>query len=264
MLPLRDNIPLARFPAVTVALVAINLIAYLVEILHGGSLLGGPSRSVAVRYGAIPYELAHPGRHCQLVAHATGGSVASLLACEGRPGGPAAAAAQPASGATVITSLFLGGGFLQVLANMLALAIFGPTVEDTLGRVRFALLYLLGGLLALGLQVLADPSSVAPVLGASGSVAAVLGGYLLLNPRARVVTLVFAIFFVTIVEAPALLLLGLWSLAQAYVVAAGLAGPLTGHTAGACLAVIGAFLFGMLAIAVLRARRPPDPSLPVY
>ncbi len=104
--------------------------------------------------------------------------------------------------------MFLHGSFLHILGNMLFLAIFGPNVEDALGRVRFAAFYLLGGLVALGAQVLADPGSSAPTLGASGAIAAVLGGYALLYPRARVLTLVFIVFFVTIVELPALLLLG--------------------------------------------------------
>ena len=84
MIPLKDNIPLTRFPLVTVVLVVINVVAYLLSIRHGGSLLGGPANETAVHYGAIPYELTHPGKHCDLVAGFEG--VSSVVACEGQPG----------------------------------------------------------------------------------------------------------------------------------------------------------------------------------
>jgi membrane associated rhomboid family serine protease len=105
---------------------------------------------------------------------------------------------------------------------MLFLAIFGPTVEDTLGRARYLALYLLGGLLALGLQAPVDPGAIAPTLVASGAVTAILAVYIVRYPRARVISLVFVIFFFTIVEVPAVLLLGLWLAAQTYFALAGL------------------------------------------
>ncbi len=205
MFPLKDNIPLARFPLVTVALFAINLIAYLLEIRHGGSFFGGPSESVTVRYGAIPYELTHPGSHCGLIPLPTAEGLGSTIVCVGQRGVVGSPPAQPATLATVFTSMFLHGSFLHIFGNMLFLAIFGPTVEDAMGRARYLAFYLLGGIVALGAQVLVSPDSTAPTLGASGAIAAVLGGYVLLYPRARVLTLVFLIFFVTIVEVPALM-----------------------------------------------------------
>ena len=184
MFPLKDNIPLTRFPIITVALVAINVIAYLLEIRHGGSFFGGPTDSVAVHYGAIPYELTHPGKHCELASVQTAEGVFSTVACQGRPGligtPPAQPGPQPATWETVFTSMFLHGSFLHIFGNMLFLAIFGPTVEDAMGRVRYPAFYLLGGLVALGSQVAVDPSSAGPTLGASGAIAAVLGGYILL------------------------------------------------------------------------------------
>jgi len=136
MFPLKDNIPLARFPIVTVALVAINVFAYLLEIRHGGSFFGGPNESVAVHYGAIPYELTHPGRHCDLVTASTPEGNLSSVACQGMPGVRGSPGAQPATWATVFTSMFLHGSFLHLFGNMLFLAIFGPTIEDALGRLR--------------------------------------------------------------------------------------------------------------------------------
>ena len=265
MFPLKDNIPLARFPIVTVALVAINVFAYLLEIRHGGSFFGGPNESVAVHYGAIPYELTHPGRHCDLVTASTPEGNLSSVACQGMPGVRGSPGAQPATWATVFTSMFLHGSFLHLFGNMLFLAIFGPTIEDALGRVRFAAFYLLGGLVALFAQVLVRPDSTAPTLGASGAIAAVLGGYLVLYPRARILSLVFIVFFVTIIEIPAVVILGFWFLTQLYFGAAGLTSPVGGGEGVAYFAHIGGFAFGLILIRLFLGRRKAQtPRLPVY
>jgi membrane associated rhomboid family serine protease len=258
--PLRDNIPLTRFPAVTVALIVINVIAYLLAIRHGGSFFGGPTNEVAVHYGAIPYEITHPGEHCELI---TQGQLSSVV-CQGQPGVTGTPGQQPATWETVFTSMFLHGSFLHIFGNMLFLAIFGPTVEDRTGRVLFAVFYLLGGVIALGAQVLVSPDSTAPTLGASGAIAAVLGGYILLYPRARILTLVFIIFFITIVEVPAVWLLGFWFLLQLYSGAAGLASPVGSGEGVAYFAHIGGFAFGLLAIRLFARRAKADPPVPVY
>jgi len=269
MFPLKDNIPLERFPIVTVALVVINVIAYLLEIRHGGSFFGGPTESVAVHYGAIPYELTHPGRHCGLITTPTPEGSFSSVACQGMPGVTPSPGAQPATWETAFTSMFLHGSFLHIFGNMLFLAIFGPSVEDAMGRVRYTSFYLLGGLVALGAQVLVGPSSTAPTLGASGAIAAVLGGYLLLYPRARVLSLVFIVFFVTIIEVPAVFLLGFWFLEQLYFGAAGLASPVGGGEGVAYFAHIGGFAFGLMLVRLFARRsrsagKPEPPRLPVY
>ena len=114
-------------------------------------------------------------------------------------------------------------------------------------------------------QVLVRPDSTAPTLGASGAIAAVLGGYLVLYPRARIVSLVFIVFFVTIVEIPAVLLLGFWFLTQLYFGAAGLASPVGGGEGVAYFAHIGGFAFGLLLIRLFaRHRKAQTPGLPVY
>jgi membrane associated rhomboid family serine protease len=264
MFPLKDNIPLARFPFVTVALVAINVIAYLLEIRHGGSFFGGPTNQVAVHYGAIPYELTHPGKHCELVSQVTPGGTLSAIACQGQPGVRGTPGSQPATWETVFSSMFLHGSFLHIFGNMVFLAIFGPTVEDATGRARYLAFYLLGGLVALGAQVLADPSSTGPTLGASGAIAGVLGGYILLHPRARILSLIFIVFFVTIVEVPAVFLLGFWFLEQLYFGLAGLASPLGGGEGVAYFAHIGGFAFGLLAIRLFARRKAGSTALPVY
>ncbi len=251
MLPLKDNIPLARVPIVTIALIAINIVAYLLAIRHGGSFLGGPTSNVDVHYGAIPYELTHPGSHCELIHLPRGASVVETVACQA---GAVSGGAQPASWETILTSMFLHGSFLHIFGNMAFLAIFGPTVEDTIGRVRFPCFYLLGGVVALAAQVATNPDSPAPTLGASGAIAAVLGAYILLYPRARIITLVFVIFFVTIIELPALLLLGLWFAEQAWLGLEGLTSPVGGEGV-AYFAHIGGFAFGLAAIRPLLGRR---------
>lgn len=244
-------------PLVTIALVAINVIAYLLEIRHGGSFFGGPSDTTAVHYGAIPYELTHPGRHCGVVTQLGPEGPVSGVACQGQRGVSGTPETQPATWITVFTSMFLHGSFLHIFGNMLFLVIFGPNVEDAVGRGRYLAFYLLGGLVALAAQVAVGPDSVGPTLGASGAIAAVLGGYILLYPRARVITLVFIVFFFTIVELPAVVLLGLWFLEQLWFGLAGLAGPLAESGGVAYFAHIGGFLFGLAAIRAFAAGRGP-------
>jgi membrane associated rhomboid family serine protease len=144
--------------------------------------------------------------------------------------------------------MFLHGGLFHLAGNMLFLWIFGNNVEDSMSRVRFAAFYLLGGLAAVLGQTLIDPSSTAPTVGASGAIAAVLGGYALLYPRARVVTLIFIIIFFTIVELPALVVLGFWFLLQVFYGAVEVGQPVAGSGGVAYFAHIGGFLFGLALI----------------
>jgi membrane associated rhomboid family serine protease len=243
----------------------INVLAYLLEIRHGGSFFGGPQESVAVHYGAIPYELTHPGKHCEEITTPTLEGTFRSVACQGMPGVTGSPSPQPATWETAFTSMFLHGSFLHIFGNMVFLAIFGPSIEDAMGRIRYAAFYLLGGLVALAAQVLVDPSSTAPTLGASGAIAAVLGGYLLLYPRARILSLVFIVFFVTIIEVPAVFLLGFWFLEQVYFGAAGLASPVGGGEGVAYFAHVGGFAFGLILVRLFaRRRKSPPPRLPVY
>ena len=207
------------------------------------------------------------GKHCQLISVRTHAATADAVACQGQAGGHVTPASQPATWETVFTSMFLHASFLHVFCNMLFLAIFGPAVEDASGRARYLGFYLLGGLLALGAQVAAGPNSTAPALGASGAIAAVLGGYILLYPRARVLSLVLIVFFVTIVEVPAVFLLGFWFAEQLWLGLEGLAGTGALGSGGqgvAYFAHIGGFLFGLLAIRLLVTRPAADPPQPVY
>ncbi len=264
MFPIKDNIPNERFPLVTVILIAINVVAYLLSIRHGGSFFGGPTDTTAVHYGAIPYELTHAGDHCDLTTVQTLEGSTSTVACQGQPGVHGTPPTQIPTWETPFTGMFLHGGFLHIFGNMLFLAIFGPNVEEAMGRVRFPAFYLLGGLIALAAQVVVGPDSTAPTLGASGAIAAVLGGYIVLYPRARVLTLVLIIFFVTIVEVPAVFLLGFWFLEQLLLGAGGLSSPI-GEGGVAYFAHIGGFVFGLVLIGLFaKHRKSAPPPHPVY
>jgi membrane associated rhomboid family serine protease len=249
---------------VTVLLILANVVAYLLEISHGGSFFGGPTESVAVHYGAIPFALTHPGSHCALETIVEGERTAHTVVCgSGARLAGLSHESRPATWVTLFTHMFLHGSFLHIFGNMLFLAIFGPNVEDALTRVRYLAFYLAGGIVALAAQVAVGPNSMAPTLGASGAIAAVLGAYLVLYPRARVLSLVFIVFFVTIVEVPAVFLLGFWFLLQVYFGVAGLANPIGGEGV-AYFAHVGGFVFGLLVIRLIAKRKRGSPQVPVY
>jgi membrane associated rhomboid family serine protease len=255
VIPLKDNIPTERFPFVTVALIAINVFVYFVLQKAG---LHGPSDANVVHYGAIPYELTHWGKHCDL------DQVGNVI-CEGQRGVTGSAPHQPATWITLFSAMFMHGSILHIAGNMLFLWIFGNNVEDSMGPVKFIVFYIVGGLAATALQVAIHPSSTAPTVGASGAIAAVLGGYILLYPRARVLTLVFIILFFTVIELPALVMLGVWFIEQAAFGAADLTNPVGGGGGVAYFAHIGGFAFGLLAIRAFATRRKAiPPRFPVY
>ena len=110
------------------------MVAYLLEIRHGGHFFSGPSDKVAVRYGAIPYEFTHPGDHCALVSSPPAEGSPGAVACQGQAGVVGNPGSQPATWVTAFTSMFVHGSFLHIFGNMLFLAIFGPSVEDRIGR----------------------------------------------------------------------------------------------------------------------------------
>ena len=157
------------------------------------------------------------------------------------------------------------GGILHLAGNMLFLWVFGNNIEDSMGRPRFLLFYLLAGLVAVYAQALVDPGSTVPTIGASGAVAGVLGGYALLHPGARVLTLIFLVFFVTLIEIPAVILLGIWFVLQ-FLPAIGQTAisDLAGGDSVAYLAHVGGFVFGLAAIRLfvnrVRGRVPGPPA----
>lgn len=295
MIPLKDNLPTLRFPLLTVLLIVINVGAYIWQtqfpvdrdLAQAG--LGSIDAS-ALEYGAIPQRITHPGEtDCFLGVVPQGSSQLSQeVVCEGTPElaeaerragetaigprGEPVTVEQPvpldqvAWWVTVFTSMFMHGGLLHLAGNMLFLWIFGNNIEDSMGRVRFVLFYLLAGVAAIYAQSALDPGATVPTIGASGAVAGVLGGYALLHPRARVLTLIFIVFFVTLIEVPAMAMLGLWFVLQ-FLPAVGQAAipDLAGDSGVAYFAHVGGFIFGLLAIKLFAGggreppARPPDP-----
>jgi membrane associated rhomboid family serine protease len=256
MIPLKDNIPNERFPFVTVVLVIANVLVYLLSIRHGGTLFGGPSDATVVHNAAIPFDFTHPGKYC---TRAVSEAFVEIECKQGRYPG------QIPTLETAFAAMFMHGGFLHIAGNMLFLAIFGPNVEDSMGPLRFIAFYIVGGLIALAAQIVVEPNSTVPTLGASGAIAAVMGGYIVLYPRARILSLVFIVFFVTIIEVPALLMLGFWFLEQLYFGAAGLQNPVGGSGGVASFAHVGGFVFGLLLIRVVATHiKAAPPRYPVY
>ena len=246
MFPLRDNLPTDRLPIVTIALIALNVIAYLFLQPKSGIDFTGNSlnQNELFKYAAIPYELSHPGQHCELVQAGRAVQCSSGGSGYGEP-----------TALTVLTSMFSHGGLLHLGGNMLFLWIFGNNVEDAMGRVRYLGFYIAGGVAALALQTAVGPNEVVPTLGASGAIAGVLGGYLRLYPRARVLTLVVLVVFFTFIEIPAVFFLFIWFGQQALFGALDLTNPTGGGGGVAYFAHIGGFAFGLLAATLLATRR---------
>ena len=152
--------------------------------------------------------------------------------------------AQIASGhhwITILTAMFMHGSWSHIIGNMIFLWAFGPEIEDAMGRGRYLLFYLAGGLLAMLAQILANPHSTVPNLGASGAIAAVMGGFIVTYPRDRIKAVLFIFVFVRITLIPAALLIGFWFLTQ-LVHAGAVAQVQTGGVA--YLAHVGGFVFG--------------------
>jgi len=226
MIPLRDENPTRTTPFVTIALIAANVAAFLLQL--------GTERGRMLAFALVPYDL-------------TSGTDVVF------PGGP-----QPVF-LTIFTSMFMHANILHIAGNMLYLWIFGNNVEDTLGHFRFLLFYLACGVAAAAAQIVMDPASQVPMMGASGAIGGVLGGYLMLFPGANIVTLVFLGFFITTANIPAIFVLGIWILTQVVSLQymAGYGGHMQGGVAYA--AHIGGFLAGVILILLLggrgRARR---------
>ncbi len=232
MLPLKDNVPTRHFPFLTVGLIVANVAVWLFYQDAGGA---GLEASVT----ELAYHPCEVEDSCRQVG-------------EDWP-------------VTVFTSMFMHGSWAHLLGNMLFLWIFGNNVEDTLGRARFLLFYVLGGLAATAAQTyvtLAYGSAgdaAIPNVGASGAIAAVLGAYILLHPGGSVLTWIAPIFFVPI---PAFLYLGFWFLFQLIEGGYSFTHPEAGGGV-AYFAHIGGFVFGFLAIKLFTAGRP-TPLRPSY
>ena len=220
MIPLRDENPSATKPLVNFALIALCVLTFLYQLSYGRA-----QQEVVYSFALIPSVLFG---YDQL---------------------PAQLAVIPPS-MTLLTSMFLHGGWMHLIGNMLYLWIFGDNVEDAMGHVKFVVFYVLCGVAAAFTQALPDPHSPIPMLGASGAISGVLGAYLLLYPHARVLVLVPLGFFSRVMHLPAGIVLSLWFVLQflSNVFAKGGGGGV------AFRAHIGGFVAGLLLVAVFKRR----------
>ena len=273
LIPISDANPTRRFPVVTIAFIALNVLAFFQQPQLGNDR---PGDQEAARYF---YE--HAPVPCQMVDRCVDGV---NLAIDGRP----TTVAIPDPNwleflQSIVFSTFLHAGFLHIIGNMLFLWVFGNNIEDHLGRAKFALFYLAGGIAASFAHILWSLRDIGPVpelqqcmqqalqncnispyvpaVGASGAVAAVMGAYLLLFPHARVNVLVAIVFIWTVVQMSALAVLGLWFLYQFLI---GVQ-EFSGATEVAWMAHVGGFVFGAIAIFLLGGRpQRPEPVWAPY
>jgi membrane associated rhomboid family serine protease len=239
LIPISDANPTRRFPLITIALIVANVISFFREPGFGDSLQGS---LYFFRNAPVPCQLADS---CPtgpidlgpvLVRIPDRGLISFLIA--------------------ILVSTFLHAGFLHIIGNMLFLWVFGNNIEDFLGPVKYLTFYLLGGIAAALAHILTHASSILPTVGASGAVAAVMGAYLVLYPRARVNVLVPIIIIFTVIRLPAFAVLGLWFVYQ-FLIGAQEA---SGATAVAWMAHVGGFAFGVIAILLLGGR-PQRPAI---
>lgn len=222
MIPIRDQTPTRNFPLINYALILLNVIVFLFFLMAGAN-----QNALVEKYALIP---------ANFTAHT---SLASFR--------------------NIFTSMFMHAGWAHIIGNMLYLWIFGDNVEDRMGHFKYLVFYLLGGLVASLAHVYTNPTSQIPTVGASGAIAAVLGAYLVLYPRSRILTFIPLGFFLQLRPVPASIVLGFWFVLQLFEGFLSLGGPDVGGVA--VWAHVGGFIFGVV-IAFLFARRH-EPSSPV-
>ena len=181
MFPLKDSIPSERFPTVNYAIIVLNILVFVYELSLGAEL-----SIFFLDYGFIPKKLFMPHNIVTL----------------------------PEKVVPLFTSMFMHGNFFHLLSNMYFLFIFGDNVEDRFGHFRYILYYLFFGIIAIFTQTLLFPGAEIPTIGASGAVAGVMGAYFIMFPRAYIKTLLIIIIYITIVDIPAVIFLGLWFFIQ--------------------------------------------------
>jgi membrane associated rhomboid family serine protease len=212
-IPLRDisRRPTHR-PVITVAIIAINVFVFVLELAGGEAFI--------LQWSAIPAQIM-AGQHW----------------------------------VTLLTSMFMHGGWMHIIGNMIFLWAFGPEIEDAMGPVRYLAFYLLGGLVASVAQVVALSSSTVPNLGASGAIAAVMGAFLITYPRDRIRTLLFLGWFVTVTVIPAAVLIGIWFLLQLFSQVGSVAQAQSQSGGVAYMAHVGGFIFGAVTGRLFEDRR---------
>ena len=232
------------FPIVNYAIIALNVIVFLIELSQGDLFITG--------YSVVPYEITH------------GIDLVGRTPVAGIPHGIVQGPGPHPIYLTLLTSMFMHGSWLHIGGNMLYLWVFGDNVEDAFGHLKYLIFYLICGFAAAFAQIALAPDSLVPSLGASGAIAGVLGGYLVMFPRNRIRTLVFY-FLITIIWLPAVVVIGVWILIQLFSQFASIS-EATAQTGGggvAYMAHIGGFFTGVILAFLLRPKResnePYDP-----
>ena len=231
MFPLRDQNPVVRTPVATIAIIATNAAAWL--FLQGLGSSAGLARSLCA-FGLIPGEL---------LGHVPDGTVVALgdhVRCT--IGGSDTIW-------TPLTSMFMHGGWFHIVGNMWFLWVFGDNGEDAMGAVRYTIFYVLCGLAAAATQVATDPASTIPMVGASGAIGGVMGGYARLYPRARIETLLPLGLYFTTIAVPAYFMLGYWFLLQ---LLGGIPALASAGGGVAFWAHVGGFLAGVVLVGPFR------------
>ena len=221
MIPIRDSIRPGRKPFINWLLILINFWVF----ISAAGLSPSGLEELYLRYGVVPSEVVYLAQ--------TGAPLNLVIT-------------------PFITAMFLHGGWFHIIGNMWYLWIFGDNVEDRLGHFRYLLFYLVTGIAGSMVHVLANPSSPVPIVGASGAIAGVLGGYFLTFPRSRVLSLVPVFFFLTLMEIPAVIFLALWFILQLFngsLSLGGVANPV------AWWAHVGGFVGGAILIKLIAPRR---------
>lgn len=221
MIPLRDENPSSTTPIVNYILIGLNVLVFLYQWM-----LGPDVQQFVYEFAVIPAEYSGVG----------GVGFGEI--------------------SDIFTSMFMHAGFAHIGGNMLYLWIFGDNVEDSMGSGRYLVFYLLGGVVASVAHIVTNPGSVIPTVGASGAIGAVLGAYLVLYPRHRVMTLLFLGYFIRMIRLPAVYLLGFWFVLQLFSGFASLGGPDVGGTA--FWAHIGGFLTGVVLAKLVAKPKAPE------
>jgi membrane associated rhomboid family serine protease len=241
MIPLSDNNPTLRTPVVTIALLVLIGVVWI--LVQGAGLDDAVLAASVCNFGLVAGEIT------RFATLGTAVPIGEGMAC--------VVDAEPINFLTPITSMFLHGGWAHILGNCMFLWIFGNNVEDSMGRARFLAFYLICGLVAAAAQIVADPASPVPMVGASGAISGVMAAYLLLYPTARINMLFFFVFFVRIFALPAWAVLLYWLAVQLFAAWPVLAGAQATVSSGvAVMAHIGGFLAGAILVKLFQ-----DPTL---
>ena len=216
MIPLKDENPTKTFPFVTITIIAINVLVFIYELNLGSQL-----EDKITEFAVIPYNIIHMRNPGVLL--------------------------------TLITSLFFHAGFAHVFGNMLYLWIFGNNIEDAVGHLKFVVFYLICGLAGSYLHILTAKSSNLPTIGASGAISGILGAYIVLYPRAKILALVPTFGFIRLVKVPAYFFLGFWILLQLLYGLPSLAAAAS-EGGVAWFGHIGGFLAGLILIHFFRKK----------